>query len=248
MNIFITGGTSGIGLELAILFLREGHTVGTCSFEDKKTVLPLLPEKLFYYQADVTNTEKMKEVINAFHFTTGKLDLVVANAGISMEKATIPDFDRGRKVIEINVLGVLNTFEPAIMIMKDQRAGHLAAIGSIAGTVGLPGTAIYGASKAAVINLCESLEIDLLSFGINVTTLAPGFINTPLTKDNKHKMPFIMSQEKAALFIKKGLEQKSGLYIFPFPMMLISRILYYLPRSVYKALMKLDLLNLRGKH
>lgn len=248
VTIFITGGTSGIGLEVARLFLADGYQVGVCSFESPEQARAIIPAEMDYYQADVTDKTAVSLAIHAFYQKHQSLDIVVANAGISMPKASIPDFEIGRKVIQVNVLGVLNTFEPAIQLMLPLKKGQLVALGSIAGTNGLPGTAIYGASKAAVINLCEALEIDLADYGIQVTTLAPGFIATPLTQHNTHKMPFMMTQEKAAQIIQQAIIEKKGLYIFPWRMKMVSRMLYHLPRVLYKAFMKWDLLNLRGGH
>ena len=240
MNVFITGGTSGIGLELARHFIADGHIAGVCSFEPPEQVTHILPGEVRYYQADVTDQHELANAIHRFNTEAGSLDIVIANAGINHKKTKIPDFDRARKVIDVNVTGVLNTFEPAIDIMKKQGNGQLVALASIAGTIGLPGTAAYGASKSAVINLCESLEIDLHHFGIHVTTIAPGFIDSPLTRDNKHKMPFKMTLDDASKRVYKAIIDKKGFYIFPFPMRIISRILYHLPRGVYKWFMKKD--------
>lgn len=242
-NIFITGGISGLGNALAQMFHRNGYRVGVCDIADKSEAENILSENIIYYHADVLDKENLAGAIRDFA-SHGSLDIVVANAGISMPKAKIPDFELGRKVIEINVIGALNTFEPAIAIMKRQRSGQLVAMGSIAGIIGLPGTAIYGASKSAIINLCESLEIDLHHYGIQVTAIAPGFIDTPLTKNNKHKMPFLMPQEKAVRLIYDAVIKKKGLSVFPFPLMVISRILYHLPRGFYKYFMKKDHLGL----
>ncbi len=243
MNIFITGGLSGLGYSVARLFKQDGHRVAIADLKEKESIPSETINGLVYYKADVVDKTEMQKAIRHFH-ATGGLDIIIANAGISIPKAKIPDFDLGRRVIQINVIGVLNTFEPAIEIMKNQKHGQLVALGSVAGTIGLPGTAIYGASKSAVINLCESLEIDLHQYGICVTTIAPGFIDTPLTRNNKHKMPFLLTQEKAAGFIYKAILQKKGFYIFPFPMMVISRLLRYLPRNFYKFIMKQDYLGL----
>jgi len=244
MKVFITGGLSGLGLDLSHRFLADGHTVGVCDLQPEKEAEPLLKTGIHYYQADVCDKDRMSTVIHQFTKENDGLDIMVANAGISMPKAKIPDFDRGRKVIEINVIGVLNTFEPAIDIMKEQGHGQLVGLGSVAGTSGLTGVAIYGASKSAVINLCESLEIDLSSYGIHVTTIAPGFIDTPLTSHLTHKMPFKISQEEAVELMYKAILKKKGLYILPFKMRILSRILYHLPRPVFKYIQKQDPLGL----
>ncbi|MCO4793671.1 MAG: SDR family NAD(P)-dependent oxidoreductase [Bacteriovoracaceae bacterium] len=238
-NVLITGGTSGLGLETANHYLRDGHTVAVTSFEDEKVARQTISDSIIYYQADVNDTEAMKEIIYDFKKKVGRVDVVVANAGISMDKSKVPDFDRGRKVIQTNVIGVLNTFEPAIEIMKSQKSGQLAALSSIAGTIGgLPGMAIYGASKSAVYTLCESLEIDLHEFGIKVTTLAPGFIDTPMTKHLTHAMPFKMTQKRAGEHIYHALSERKGLYLFPLPMKFVSAVLRRLPRKTYKFLMR----------
>jgi NAD(P)-dependent dehydrogenase (short-subunit alcohol dehydrogenase family) len=172
-HVFITGGTTGLGFELCNHFLKDGHQVGICSFESKEKVQANIPEGVLYFQADVNDTAAMKKAIHEFHTVAGSLDIVIANAGISMSKNKLPDFERGRAVIRTNVIGVLNTFEPSIEIMKVKKSGQLVAVSSISGlTGGLPGMAIYGASKSAVYTLCESLDIDLHSFGIKVTTIA----------------------------------------------------------------------------
>lgn len=243
-HVFITGGTSGLGLELARHYMNKGARVGTCSFETIEQLPENFPDNLKYYQADVTDQEAVARAIG--DFSQAGLDLVIANAGISMPKASIPDFQRGRKLIEINVLGVLNTFEPALKVMVPQKSGQLVALGSIAGLNGLPGTAIYGASKAAVIQMCESFEIDLSEYNISVTTVAPGFIKTPLTEANQHKMPFLMTPEFAIQKIVYAIEKKKGLYIFPLPLMIMARLLSLMPRSWYKRFMKADYLHLRG--
>jgi len=243
-NVFITGGTSGLGLEVANHYAKEGANVAVCSFEDEATARKSIPASFTFYQADVNDVPRMKEIIYDFKDKAGSLDVVIANAGISMDKAKIPDFERGRRVIQTNVIGVLNTFEPAIEIMKDQGSGQIAALSSIAGTIGgLPGMAIYGASKSAVYTLCESLEIDLAKFGIKVTCLAPGFIDTPLTRGNPNAQPFLLTQEKAGELIFKAVKEKKGLYLFPYQMSIVSHIMRRMPRGLYKWIMKNDLIG-----
>lgn len=242
-HVFITGGTTGLGLELCKHFLKDGHKVGVCSFEPKEKVQGNLPEGAFYFQADVNDTAAMKKAVQDFHSQTGRLDCVIANAGISMQKNKLPDFERGRAVIRTNVIGVLNTFEPAIEIMKSKKEGQLVAISSISGlTGGLPGMAIYGASKSAVYTLCESLDIDLHAFGIKVTTIAPGFVNTGLNVD-KHARPFELTPDKAGRMIYEAILKRKSLYAFPLPLMIVSYLLKCLPRSWYRALMRADLLK-----
>lgn len=244
MNIFITGSTTGIGLELARLYLKEGHRVAISGRDLAK--LPVDFKGQFpnasFYELDVLDKEKLALAIK--DFSGGQLDLVIANAGISMGvKSRLPQFDRWREVINTNIHGVINTFEPAVELMSQKHAGHLVALSSVAGFMGLPGAGAYSGSKAAVKTFCESLAIDLKREGIAVSIICPGFIDTPLTRKNHHPMPWLMSAEEGALRIKKAIEQKKGLYLFPWPMMLVTQILSRLPRSFYRYLMTVKIFN-----
>lgn len=244
MNIFITGGTTGIGLALAKLYLEEGHHVGICarSLEKFPVEIQKKYKLLKCYQVNVVNREELRAAI--IDFAGEDLDLVVANAGRSVGvKSKVPEFSVANDIIDINVKGVLNTFEIALELMMPKKKGHLVATASVAGFMGLPGAAAYSASKAAVLKLCESYAIDLKPFGISVTALAPGFIDTPLTQKNNHKMPFLMSAENAAKLIKRALEKKKELYVFPLRMKIIVTILDKMPRSWYRFLMRIRLFN-----
>ena len=244
MNIFITGGTTGIGLALAKLYLEEGHRVGICARNLSKfpTEIRNKYKLLQCYEVDVTKREELYSAI--YDFAPVELDMVIANAGRSVGvKSKTPQFSVANEIIDINVKGVLNTFDIALEIMLPRKKGHLVATASVAGFMGLPGAGAYSASKAAVLKLCESYSLDLKRHGIDVTAIAPGFIDTPLTQKNNHKMPFLMSAEKAAKLIKRALEKKKVLYIFPFRMKIVVSILDKMPRSLYRMLMNLKFLN-----
>lgn len=240
-KVFITGGTSGIGLELAKKYLQSGYQVGVCG-RDLSKLSDELKGKFKTYELSVTESEKLKIAIEDF----GKdgLDLVIANAGRSHgSKTKIPDFKVGKDIIETNVIGVLNTFGPALEIMFNQGYGHLVGIASVAGFVGLPGASSYSASKSAVIKLCESLTLDLKKHNIDVTTICPGFIDTPLTKKNDHSMPFIIPVEKGADIIKNAIDKKKKLYVFPWQMKFVILTLAAMPRFLYRAFMNLPFAN-----
>jgi short-subunit dehydrogenase len=244
VNIFITGGTTGIGLALAKLYLEEGHRVGVCARNLEKFPVEIKNKYklLKCYQVDVVNREELRAAI--LDFSAGNLDIIFANAGRSVgAKSKTPQFSVANDIIDINVKGVLNTFETALELMLPHKKGHLVATASVAGFMGLPGAGAYSASKAAVLKLCESYSIDLKKFGIDVTAIAPGFIDTPLTQKNNHKMPFIMSSEKAAKLIKRAIEKKKVLYVFPLRMKILVALLEKMPRSWYRTLMGLKFLN-----
>lgn len=240
MKVFITGGTTGIGLSLAEAYLEEGHKVGVCGRDLAKLPSDFLTKypRASAYKVDVTNRDQVLKAVS--EFSDESLDLMIANAGRSEgDKPSWPDFEVYQNIIDVNVNGVLYAFEAALNNMKKQGRGQLVGIASVAGFVGLPGAGAYCASKAAVIKLCESLSIDLAPHGYSVTTVCPGFIDTPLTQKNSHPMPFIMSSKEGALKIKKAIARKKKLYIFPFRMKLVITILDRMPRFLYRLIWKI---------
>lgn len=246
MNVFVTGGTSGLGLALAKHYYEQGHRVGVCARDLSKLFEQDLQnlERWKTYTVDVLNKGQLERALRDFCAGGYELDLVIASAGRSVgKKSKTPDFDVAQKVIEVNVFGVLNTYEAALKIMGPQKHGHLCAISSVAGFMGLPGASSYSASKAAVTTFNEALCLDLKGFGIDVTTISPGFVDTPLTQQNNHNMPFLMSAEKAAKIMKKGLDRKKALIVYPWQMKLAVTILSKMPRSWYRRLMGLKWLN-----
>lgn len=249
-TIFITGGTTGIGWALAQQYAQANYAVGICGRDPSK--LPTDFQKNYpqisFYTADVTDKSSLKNAVHDFvNQHGGRLDIMVANAGRSTgRKEQIPDFNTVENIIDINVKGMIYTFSIATEIFLQQTGepkGQLVAIASVAGLVGLPGAAAYSASKAAVLTFCESLAIDFPKYGITVTTIAPGFIDTPLTQKNDHHMPFIMSAEKAAKLIKAAIDKRKVLYIFPLRMRLLIGSARLLPRFLYRRMMRLKMFN-----
>lgn len=243
--VFITGGTTGIGMELARHYLAKGWKVGVCGRDRQKFHASFqgLEDKVLFYEVDVTEREKLKAAIAEFSRPTG-LDLVIANAGIGFKQKTkVPDWQYSYRMVEINFVGVMHTFEAAMDVMIPQGRGHLVAISSLAAFNGLPGVAAYSATKAAVIKLCESFSLDLKKFNIDVTTICPGFIATPLTAHHTHPMPFLMSAPKAVEKIAWAIEKKKALYAFPFFFSYVVRFMGMLPRGFYRRIMTVKMFN-----
>ncbi len=243
-KVFITGGTTGIGFELAKVYAIEGNDVGVCGRDITK--LPVDYQKSYptlkAYSVDVTKREDLIKAVD--DFAPQGVDLIIANAGIGVGiKKRIPDFAAQRQVFDINVGGVINAFEAVYEKMINKNSGHLVAIASVAGFVGLPGNGAYSGSKAAVIKLCESMQLDTKGSGLNVTCICPGFVDTPLTQKNDHPMPFLMSSEKGARLIKSAIDNKEKLFLFPWQMKFVITILDKLPRSVYRFLMSFKFAN-----
>ena len=237
-KVFITGGTSGIGLALAKNFLAKGWVVGVCGRDTSKIETALIQnQKFFSYQSDVTKPQEIKKVVRDFSIRNNGLNIVVANAGISVgAKDGSLNFPLARDVIEINVLGVMNTFEAGVENFDEKKGGQLVGISSVAALSGLPGAAPYSASKAAVFRYCEALALDLKSRSIEVTCICPGFIDTPLTKKNNHKMPFLMTSEKAAERMARAIMNKYPLFIFPKRMAILMLIAEKMPRWMYRGI------------
>jgi short-subunit dehydrogenase len=243
-SIFITGATTGIGHNIAELYLEEGHRVAITGRNLSKVSQAFKDrfENLELYEVDVTNAEAMDQAVESF--SQKGLDIIIANAGISHgSKSKWPDMDVTRSILNTNVMGVVNTFAPALKFFEKQKKGHLVAVASVAGFVGLPGASAYSASKSAVIKLCESYALDLPDRGIDVTTICPGFIDTPLTQKNDHSMPFLMSAKKGARLIVNAIESKKVLFVFPWQMSVAIHILSHLPRFIYRFMMKLPVAN-----
>lgn len=243
--VFITGGTTGIGLEIAKLYLEKGWKVGVCGRDRHKFEenFQSKHENLSFYSLDVANREDLKAAVADFSKSIG-LDLMIANAGISYKfKTKVPDFEWSYKMVHVNLLGVMYAFEAALDVMIPRGKGQLVAMSSMAGFNGLPGVSAYSATKAAVQKYCESLHLDLRQFNINVTTICPGFVETPLTSTNQHPMPFLVKAPRAAELIVRAIEKKKMIYYFPFIFSVIVRILGMLPRTWYRMFMNIKSFN-----
>jgi short-subunit dehydrogenase len=243
--VFITGGTTGIGMELAKHYLDKGWKVGVCGrdrhkFDENFTAHR---DNVTFYQVDVSERAEIKAAIADFSKSIG-LDLLIANAGIGYKlKTKLPDFDYSYKIVHVNLLGVMYSFEGALEVMIPRGKGQLVAVSSIAGYNGLPGVSAYSATKAAVQKYAESLHLDLKQFNINVTTICPGFVDTALTQGNHHPMPFVMKAPKAAKLIAKAIEKKKMIYAFPFIFATVVRIISMLPRTWYRFIISKKAFN-----
>jgi short-subunit dehydrogenase len=189
---------------------------------------------------DVSEEHLLHQAIQRHIKKIGIPDIVIANAGVSTgtlnsEKEDLVTFKR---VIDINLYGVMHTFLPFMKAFKKRRYGQLVGIASVAGIRGLPGSGAYSASKAALINYLESMRIEMLPFNIQVTTIAPGYIKTPMTNDNTYTMPFILEVDEAVKRFMKAIDRKKKFVIIPWQMNILGTLMRLLPASIWDFLAK----------
>jgi len=188
-----------------------------------------------WYAGDVRDAAALRAAADDFIARFGLPDIVIANAGISVGTLTqhAADIASFRAVIETNVLGIVHTFQPFVAAMIAARRGTLVGIASVAGFRGLPGAGAYSASKAAAINYLESLRVELFGSGVDVVTICPGFIATPMTANNPYVMPFRLAADKAARLIARAIARRRRFYVLPWQMAWLGRALRALPRPVF---------------
>jgi short-subunit dehydrogenase len=237
LRVIITGASSGIGTALAHYYKDRGAVLGLIS--RRAMLLEQLKAELAgsveIYAADVRDAAALQAAAGDFIAKHGCPDIVIANAGVSVGTLTqIPeDLDTFQEVMDINVVGMVKTFQPYIEKMREAKRGALVGIASVAGYRGLPGAAAYSASKAAAISYMESLRVELKASGIQVITICPGYIATPMTQKNPYPMPFLMSAETAAQKIGGIIERGQNFAVIPWQMALIARVLRVLPNGLY---------------
>ena len=190
------------------------------------------------YAADVRDPAAMRSAAEAFMARHGVPDLVIGNAGISFgnDTAIAGDVETFREILDVNVLGLVNTFHPFVAPMRDRGAGTLAGIASVAGFRGLPWATAYSASKAAAIRYLEGLRVELRGSGVRVTTICPGFIATAMTQKNPYKMPFLIGADDAARRFARAMDAGKPYAVIPWQMAIVGRILGVLPNALFDAL------------
>ncbi|MGA7749767.1 MAG: SDR family oxidoreductase [Gallionella sp.] len=239
-SLVITGASSGLGLALARHYLERGATVA--AFARRGELLRVLatefPDQVFCYALDVRDSPALQHAANDFMARVGLPDIVIANAGVSVGTLTeyAEDIDAFQQVMDINVLGIMKTFQPFVAAMRAAQQGTLVGIASVAGFRGLPGASAYSASKAAAISYLESLRVELHGSGVKVVTICPGYIKTPLTAANPYTMPFILDVDVAARRMARAIERKASFTVIPWQMGLVGHLLNWLPRWLYDSL------------
>ncbi len=240
-NIWITGASSGIGRALALKFAKEGWQVAASARrENLLNEISNLNKNISPFPLDVTDKAKCKEVFEEIKNKYQNIDICFFSTGTwDPKKEKDIDIDQMNNVMEVNFFGTLNCIKTVEQYFKDRNNGHISIVSSVAGYRGLPNSTGYGASKAALNNLAESLYFDFGRHDVRVSLVSPGFIKTPMTDKNEFKMPFLKTAEFAADKIYNGLVNGSSFEIdFPKELTLILKLLKILPNRLYLYLIK----------
>jgi short-subunit dehydrogenase len=232
---WITGSSSGIGRELAIALVGRGVKVAASArsanrlAELARTYPGIAPLPL-----DVTDPAAMGQAARSIAGTIGPIDLAVFDAGI-WESMTARNFSAAKaaRTMAVNYLGVVNGIEAVLPGMLARGQGHIAMVASVAGYRGVAPASAYGPSKAAVINLAESLRNDLDALGIKISVINPGYVETPMTRGAKFPMPFIVPVEDAARRILRGLEKGKYEIAFPWQMAALMKLGRLMPNRLF---------------
>lgn len=240
-HIVITGASGGLGAALAHHYASNNSaTLGLIArrLTELEQLARQFPGRCAVHAADVRDSAAMRDAATEFIRQRGVPDVVIANAGVSIGTVTelAEDEQAFRDVFDINVIGMVNTFQPYIAAMRERGRGVLVGIASVAGYRGLPGSGAYSASKAAAISYLESLRVELRGSGITVITICPGYIVTAMTAHNPYRMRFIMTADKAAAKIAAIIAQRKTYAVIPWQMAIVARLMHVLPRFIYDPL------------
>lgn len=235
---WVTGAGSGIGEALALRLAEEGWQVAVSarSRADLERLVGKDPH-ISAFPMDVTDGAAATLAVADIEARLGPVELAVLNAGtykpVSAKAFTAANVAAN---FDVNVMGTAKCLEPLMPRMIERRRGHIAVVSSLTGYVGLPTAAGYGATKAALINMCEALEPELAVHGVKVTVINPGFVDTPLTRKNDFAMPFLISVQDAADRIVRGLNSGKFEIAFPLRMSVAIRLLAALPHPLRLAI------------
>ena len=238
----ITGASSGIGRGLALELARRGAKLGLVARRAEllaEIVSQIDKEKgkAIALAADVQDAAATKEVAGQLREEFGPIDVLIANAGIgtTADPAKL-DAAEVARTFGVNVVGAAASVAAVVPEMIKLGRGHLVAISSLAAYRGIPKSASYGASKAALSLFFESLRLDLQPKGIDVTIIHPGFIKTPLTAGREAEMPYLMELDYAVKKIIHAIEKKRKSYAFPWQLASIVRLGMLMPNALYDRL------------
>ena len=236
-NIVIIGASHGIGKALAFEFAKENANLFLAArdFNALTAIKHELQDKAQIFALDVVDENNVRKYLE----NISQIDLFIYCAGTYKPMSSYEiDLAEAKKINDVNFVGALNCLDVVIKKMVEKKSGHIALVASVAGYVGLPKSLAYGASKAALINLAETLYAELSHLNIDVSVINPGFVKTRLTDLNKFKMPAMIGAEEAAQIIVRELKAKKFEIHFPKKFTIWLKILKILPYSLIFFLTK----------
>ena len=238
--VLITGASSGIGQALAARFYAAGYSLAlvarrTTEIDAWARAQSLDARRHQIYGADVSVIDSMVAAGKACLAAQGVPDVVIACAGISVgvDTGERADIEVMAQTYATNNVGTAATFHPFIRAMVQRKTGALVGIGSVNGIRGFAGHGANCPSKAALISYCECLRVELKSSGVKVVTLCPGYIDTPLTRQNQYSMPFLMHPQDFADKAFEAIEAGTSYRVIPWQMAAVAKVLRLLPNVVF---------------
>lgn len=253
--VWITGASQGIGAALALEYAARGWRVAASArsldgLQQVQRKALALAGSVEPFPVDVCEPKEQNLVVEQIERRFGPIRLAILNAGSHHPQSAL-EFEASvvRELMELNLMGVANGLELLLKRMLSRsdadsgnniptKPGTIAVVASLAGYRGLPNAAAYGASKAALINLCEALRLELAGTAVRLQLINPGFVKTPLTDRNEFPMPFLIEAEQAARIIADGLETDRFEIRFPGPFGWIMALLRQLPYGLYFPLVR----------
>jgi short-subunit dehydrogenase len=242
--VFITGASSGIGQSLALRFYQAGFSLALVArrtevMQEWIHAQGIDPARVRLYTADVADVDSIVDAGQQCMRSQGLPDVVIANAGISigMDTAVRSDLDVLARTFATNSIGLAATFHPFVDALCARGSGTLVGIASVTGIRGLPGHGAYCASKAAAIAYCESLRGELRSSGVAVVTICPGYIDTPLTRQNRYSMPFLMQADAFAQQAYAAILAGNSYRVIPWQMGVVAKLLRLLPNWLFDKIL-----------
>ena len=240
-RVFVTGAGSGLGAGLVGHYGREGAHLGLVGrrealLREQQVECEGRGARVEVYAGDVADTDFMQQSAGRFLEAAGGVDLVVANAGIAIaNRVREGEAHEVARLINVNLVGVTNTLLPFVPGMIEQGRGTLCAMSSFTAHRGLPGRTAYGASKAGVTAFTDGLRMELHDTGVHAMALHPGFVDTPLTRDNP-EMIFLIDLDHAVACMASAIERGARNHTFPWQMNLLKEVVKHAPESIIRRL------------
>lgn len=236
---WVTGAGKGIGRAVALELAGRGWIVAATArtgADLEALAGEARPGLIIPFPGDVTEAAQMESMVGRIEAAHGPISLALLNAG-SYVRFGVEDFSVAgfEAQIALNLMGTVHCLAPLIRQMTGRRCGRIGVVSSLTAYRGLPLASAYGASKAALTNMCEALRPELRRHGVTLSVIHPGFVRTPLTDQNTFPMPFLVDADRAARRIVDGLEGNRFEIAFPWPMTVLLKLARILPYRLYFA-------------